>query len=94
MDAALKGSLCLGSCQNREDAANTADSSPDAQCQADILAISAAEKGFFSIAIINGNLSNIKGQRFESDARMLLKIHRGCKLPVSGFTGVSDSIRE
>ena len=44
VDAGLKGSLRLGSCQNCEDAANAADSSPDAQqCQADILAISAAD---------------------------------------------------
>ena len=47
VDAALKGSLCLGSCQTCEDAANAADSSPDApQCQADILAISAADVFF------------------------------------------------
>ena len=44
VDAALKGALCLGSCLNCEDAANAADSTPDApQCQADILAISAAD---------------------------------------------------
>ena len=41
VDAALKGSFCPASCLNCEDAA---DSSPDApQCQADILAISAAD---------------------------------------------------
>ena len=41
VDAALKGSFCLGSCLNCEDAA---DSSPDApQCQGDVLAISAAD---------------------------------------------------
>ena len=75
------------------------------QRQADILVISAADlfHDFFSI-VIYGNLSNIfqistsklNSQRFESDSRMLLKIHRGCKLPKlpSGFTCVSDSIRE
>ena len=64
----LKGSLCLGSCQNCEDAANAHDSSPDAQCQADILAISAAD-AFFS-TVYN------KRQSFEHQGS---KIWIGCQ---------------
>ena len=63
VDAALKGSLCLGSCQTCEDAANAADSSPDApQCQANILAISAADV-FFSIVYDKQQSFNRQGSK-------------------------------
>ena len=73
------------------------------QCKADILAISAADlfhDCFIHSTVISNifqiSKSKLNSQRFESDARMLLKIHRGCKLPKlpSGFTCVSDSIRQ
>ena len=103
-DAALKGSFCLRCCLNCEDAANVSWFSPDAAMPSRHLSNICC--GFVCLAVIL--FSNIVYQINSKSSRQRSKIWIGCqdvsenpsrfaklpKIPVLGFTGVSDSIRE